>query len=128
MDGSVEQTIKTVMIEDESAEIKSLTSNYDFDDPQVYWVEKNFGETVIQYKINENTVKKIFTNLTNITAVSGYRNKIYYARVGENCTIHVQTLSDQNKMELYRNNTLSITSMAIYNPDIEKVIMIMLFA
>ena len=29
-----------VMIEDESAEIKSLTSNYDFDDPQVYWVEK----------------------------------------------------------------------------------------
>ena len=50
------------MIEDESAEIKSLTSNYDFDDPQVYWVEKNFGETVIQYKINENTVKKIFTN------------------------------------------------------------------
>ena len=128
MDGSVEQTIKTVMIEDESAEIKSLTSNYDFDDPQVYWVEKNFGETVIQYKINENTVKKIFTNLTNITAVSGYRNKIYYARVGENCTIHVQTLSDQNKMELYRNNTLSITSMAIYNPDIEKVIMIMHFA
>ena len=106
-------------------EISNLTSNFDMKDPRVYWISsKDQQQSIVELRITGNIRRNILTNLTAVTALCSHRDKIYYARSeGNNNPIYILDLNTTRATSgrLYRNNSKTILSLLIYDPELQMV-------
>ena len=105
-------------------EISNLTSNFDMEDPRVYWINNEDQQSIVELRINGNIRRNILTNLTAVTALCSYQGKIYYARSeGNNNPIYIfdQNTNQATSGNLYRNNSKTVLSLLVYDPKLQMV-------
>ncbi|XP_069676734.1 low-density lipoprotein receptor-related protein 1 isoform X1 [Periplaneta americana] len=115
MDGS-EQIVLVSRREDDALHSpQSLCM--DLESQRLYWV--NTGSDSVQYyDFLTSLVVTVHLNNDHPTAATVYRGKLYYANQDDNA-IHVTNKTTGADNTILRNNTASVTSLRIYDPEVQ---------
>ncbi|KDR21144.1 hypothetical protein L798_04073, partial [Zootermopsis nevadensis] len=89
----------------------------DLESRRLYWV--NAGRDSVQYyDFITNQVETVHLNNDHPTAATVYHGMLYYANDDDNA-IHVANKTTGADNSILRNNTASVTSLRIYDPEVQ---------
>ncbi|KAJ9584469.1 hypothetical protein L9F63_021194, partial [Diploptera punctata] len=91
--------------------------SYDMESRRLYWVN-TASDSVQYYDFTTKTVHQVHLNNDHPTAATVYHGKLYYANQDDNA-IHVANMTTGADNSILRNNTASVTSLRIYDPELQ---------